>query len=122
MNPFAGCGARLRDVVVSPFLTCQPHRTPERSVNIPWQIQHEILRSRLDDTTRAARYAHHNAESHRRPMRRIAAAMRWVSDWLVEVLPDRGQDSDGRTAATDHRDFGPADLRLTVSLVDDLDD
>jgi hypothetical protein len=91
-------------------------------VNIAWQIQHEILRSRLDDTMRAARYAHHNAESHRRPMRRIAAAMRWVSDWLVEVLPDRGQDSDGRAAATDHRDFGPADLRLTVSLVDDLDD
>jgi hypothetical protein len=55
-------------------------------------------------------------------MRRIAAAMRWVSDWLVEVLPDRGQDSDGRTAATDDRDFGPADLRLTVSFVDDLDD
>lgn len=91
-------------------------------MNIPWQIQHEILRSRLDDTMRAARYAHHNAESHRRPMRRIAAAMRWVSDWLVAVLPDCGQDSNGRAAATDHRDYGPADLRLTVSLVDDLDD
>ena len=122
MNPFAGAAPDFLDVVVSPFLTCQPHRTPERSVNIAWQIQHEILRSRLDDTMRAARYAHRNAESHRRPMRRIAAAMRWVSDWLVEVLPDRGQDSDGRAAATDHRDFDPADLRLTVSLVDDLDD
>ena len=38
-----------------------------------------------------------------------------------QVLPGRGQDSDGRAAATDDPDLGPADLRFTVSLVDDLD-
>jgi hypothetical protein len=91
-------------------------------VYLPWQIQRDISRSRLDDTMRAARYAYRNAELHRRPIRRIAVALQWVSDWLADAVPHPGGDPGGRAAATDNRDFGLADVRLTVLLVDGPED
>ena len=89
---------------------------------IPWQIQHDISRARLEDTLRAAKYAHRNAETCRRPMRRIAAILRWMSERLADAVPRRGVDH--RRTAIDLQtvDVGRLDLRLTVALIDGSED
>lgn len=52
---------------------------------VPWQIQRDLVRARLDDVERAARYTPHNADRHRRPMRKIAQAARRLSALLGRV-------------------------------------
>jgi hypothetical protein len=54
---------------------------------VPWQIQRDLIRARLNDVERAARYAPHNADRHRRPMRQIAQASRRLSAWLARIRP-----------------------------------
>jgi hypothetical protein len=87
-------------------------------VNIPWQIQHDISRARLEDTSRAAKYAHRNAETRRRPMRRIAAILRWMSERLADAVPARGVDRRRTAIDSQTADVGRPDLRLAVVLID----
>jgi len=83
-------------------------------MNIPWQIQRDLSRARLDDTVRAARYAPHLAGSHRRPMLRVAAVVRRASDRVSSLVPRRVV-----PATRDHNlDAGRTDLRITVAPID----
>lgn len=54
---------------------------------VPWQIQRDLIRARLDDVERAARYAHHSASRHGRPIRQIAQSARRLSAWLARMRP-----------------------------------
>jgi hypothetical protein len=83
-------------------------------VYIPWQIEQDISRSRLEDTTRAASHAYRNAESCRRPMRRIASILRWVSERVEDALPRRTIDRHTTAIEAATADDGRSDLRLTV--------
>lgn len=91
-------------------------------MHISWQIEQEISRSRLDDTRRAARYAYRNAESRRRPLRRIAAALRWVSQRVEDALPRRATQRRSTAIESPTADIGRADLRLTVVAIDGWED
>lgn len=89
---------------------------------IPWQIQREIAKLRTEDRVRATRYAHHRADLYRRPMRRIASAARWVSDWLAHAVPVGRVDSGAQVAGARTSDLRPRDVRLTVFPCDGLED
>jgi hypothetical protein len=54
---------------------------------VPWQIQRDLIRARLNDVERAARYPPHLADRHRRPMGQIAQAARRLSAWLARIWP-----------------------------------
>jgi len=86
-------------------------------VNIPWQIKYDIARARVADTSRAARYAHRNAENHHRPMHRIAAVLRWAFDRLARAVPRQALRR--RVVATPVADFGPRDLKLAIVALDE---
>ena len=71
---------------------------------------------------RAAKYAHRNAETCRRPMRRIAAILRWMSERLADAVPRRGVDRRRTAIDSQTADVGRPDLRLTVALIDGSED
>lgn len=89
---------------------------------IPWQIEQDISRSRLEEISAAARYAYRNAESRRRPMRRIASILQWVSGCLADAVPRRAVDRRKTAIETPTADVGRPDLRLTVVAINGLED
>jgi hypothetical protein len=91
-------------------------------MDIPWQIQREVARSRMEDAVRATRHAHHRADLYHRPMRTIACAAGWVADWLTHAVPVRRADSGTHAAGTRSEDLRPSDARLTVFPCDGLQD
>ena len=91
-------------------------------MTIDWQIGREIARQRIEDTLRAARYSHHRAGLHRRPMRRVAAWVRWVSDRLATAAPRTHQAGTRQPLGlASAADTGPRDLRVTIFPLDGAD-
>ena len=46
----------------------------------PWIISHDLMRANEEETVRAARYAHHRADTYRRPGRFLASLLHaWMS-------------------------------------------
>jgi hypothetical protein len=86
-------------------------------VYIPWQIQQDLSRARLEDTSRAARYAYRNADPHRRPLRRIAAILRWLSEHLGHAVPVRSTDRRRPAVEFPTADVDRSDLRLIVVAI-----
>jgi hypothetical protein len=63
------------------------HASKECTMYVPWQMQRDLVRARLNDVERAARYAPHNANRRRRAMPQIAQAARRLSAWLARIRP-----------------------------------
>ena len=73
---------------------------------VPWQLNREIGRIRLEDTARASRYAYRTA-SRRRP-RRIASTLRKITEWIGQAGTWRGKHAREPVTRT------PTDVTLSV--------
>ena len=81
---------------------------------VPWQLNREIARLRLEDIARSVRNAHRTVNHHR--PRRIAARMRRLTEWFGEFRPRRG----GNIGAPIGR--APTDVVLSVAFEGISDD
>jgi hypothetical protein len=82
---------------------------------INWQIDREIARLTMAETTRAATYAHRSV--HRRPLRGLASAVRWVSEWLNQAASRTGVGWRPTATPTGDEQLMRADPTLSIIAV-----
>jgi hypothetical protein len=83
-------------------------------VYVPWQLNREIVRLRVEGIARSVRNAHRTVK-HRRP-RRIAAGMRRLTEWLDQAVP-RGRADIGASVGR-----APTEVPLSVAFEASTDD
>jgi hypothetical protein len=86
----------------------------EPTMTMHWQIQRDIAQTRLDDTMRAAKYAHHRASLRRRRTRRMTSILLRVSDWLERSVRRATLNRGGRVSGSRAVEVDVPDVRLTV--------
>jgi len=90
------------------------HNDQGKNAMMPWIISQDLMRANEQETIRATRYAHHRAQTYRRPGPFLASL---IQAWMSKVpLPWRVN-----TALVDLTPVARDTLRLTVSDLGRID-